>query len=522
MQVVLRIANGKSNVRQVRLHADTTIGRSPDCQLKVASNQISRRHCQIVIRDMSVAIKDLGSANGTFVNGRQIPAEVEVPLTPGTRVALGPLQFSVEYELPGVVAARDAQHAETDTTPPGDDATYNVDADLGATSGPQSPVETIEVGAAANAELSQTVQIENPEVTFDLHLGDEPAPLLAVARKAGKVPMPAIAQPVTPSAAIAGPTPVTAAVSQVSASVSGEMAFGPGANMSPPSEAAFPWSPQPAQPVFTGPPGVQQPASLQPWNVPQPPVTNTGVTFVPGSIPPLAQFITQEVPAGRAQNFVPPALTMPPPNMPQVWPGFAVTTGVPVTGAPVTAVPVAAAPLTAIPVQVIASPVSARAPAAPIVPPGWAIPDADAESADPTETASVLEDDESTFNFGIYAASGSGIIVENAPRISTDSSATAASKSGESEPKAAKKGLLQMFGWGKKKSTTAATPPVSPAPAAAVMPPGLDGRGADAVEVGESSFVPPGLEMPEETEHAEEAQTPPEDESLQSFFNQFK
>src|SRR3954466_11902646 len=97
MQVVLRIANGKSNVRQVRLHSDTTIGRSPDCQLKVASNQISRRHCTIVIREMLVAIKDLGSANGTFVNGRQIPAQVEVPLTPGTRVALGPLQFSIEY-----------------------------------------------------------------------------------------------------------------------------------------------------------------------------------------------------------------------------------------------------------------------------------------------------------------------------------------------------------------------------------------------------------------------------------------
>lgn len=104
MQVLLRIANGKSNVRKVRIQADTVIGRSPECQLKVASNQISRRHCLIVVRDTLVAIKDLGSANGTFVNGRQLPPEVEVPLTPGTRVMLGPLQFTVEYELPGLVS----------------------------------------------------------------------------------------------------------------------------------------------------------------------------------------------------------------------------------------------------------------------------------------------------------------------------------------------------------------------------------------------------------------------------------
>jgi predicted component of type VI protein secretion system len=100
MQVLLRIANGKSNVRKVRLQSDTTIGRSPECQLKVASNQISRRHCQIFIRDGFVSIKDLGSANGTFVNGRRVPPEVEIPLTPGTRIMLGPLQFSIEYDLP--------------------------------------------------------------------------------------------------------------------------------------------------------------------------------------------------------------------------------------------------------------------------------------------------------------------------------------------------------------------------------------------------------------------------------------
>lgn len=100
MQVVLRVENNKSNVRQLRLKsASTTIGRGAECQLKVASDQVSRRHCQILVHDNWVAIVDLGSSNGTFVNSRQIPPHVEIPLTPGTKVGIGGLLFSVEYDL---------------------------------------------------------------------------------------------------------------------------------------------------------------------------------------------------------------------------------------------------------------------------------------------------------------------------------------------------------------------------------------------------------------------------------------
>ena len=132
MQVLLRISNGKSNVRKVRIQADTIIGRSPDCQLKVASSQISRRHCQILVRDTVVAIKDLGSANGTYVNGRQVPPQIEIPLTPGTRVMLGPLQFTVEYELPGIASATSGSEGSEASTV--DDALVNADSAVEETS----------------------------------------------------------------------------------------------------------------------------------------------------------------------------------------------------------------------------------------------------------------------------------------------------------------------------------------------------------------------------------------------------
>jgi pSer/pThr/pTyr-binding forkhead associated (FHA) protein/RNase H-fold protein (predicted Holliday junction resolvase) len=99
MQVVLRIVNSKSNVRQLRLKSETTvIGRGAGCQLKVVSDQISRRHCQITVLAQSVIIQDLGSANGTFVNGAQIEPHAEVLLSPGTQVRLGSLQFIVEFQ----------------------------------------------------------------------------------------------------------------------------------------------------------------------------------------------------------------------------------------------------------------------------------------------------------------------------------------------------------------------------------------------------------------------------------------
>jgi pSer/pThr/pTyr-binding forkhead associated (FHA) protein len=46
-----------------------TIGRDPSNQLQLLDNKVSRRHAQIVDEGGSFVIEDLGSKNGTFVNG---------------------------------------------------------------------------------------------------------------------------------------------------------------------------------------------------------------------------------------------------------------------------------------------------------------------------------------------------------------------------------------------------------------------------------------------------------------------
>lgn len=98
MKVTLLVTNEKANARRLRLGQSTTIGRSADCHLKIASAQVSRRHCLITVEGTRVLIRDLGSANGTRLDGRPIPAEVDVEVSPGSRLAIGPLRFVVHFD----------------------------------------------------------------------------------------------------------------------------------------------------------------------------------------------------------------------------------------------------------------------------------------------------------------------------------------------------------------------------------------------------------------------------------------
>jgi pSer/pThr/pTyr-binding forkhead associated (FHA) protein len=63
------------------------IGRSPDNDVQIDSLAVSRHHAQIESGPAGLTIKDLGSNNGTFVNGVRL--EAPSPLTPGDTVQVG-------------------------------------------------------------------------------------------------------------------------------------------------------------------------------------------------------------------------------------------------------------------------------------------------------------------------------------------------------------------------------------------------------------------------------------------------
>ncbi len=48
------------------------IGREEDCHVRPDSEFVSRHHCALLLDDYTLRIRDLGSKNGTFVNGRRI------------------------------------------------------------------------------------------------------------------------------------------------------------------------------------------------------------------------------------------------------------------------------------------------------------------------------------------------------------------------------------------------------------------------------------------------------------------
>jgi len=98
MQVMLRVTTESANLEQLMLPSITMIGRATECQLKIASNQVSRRHCRISVAQDRVWIEDLGSANGTFIDGNRIPSGEPCPLPDGSQLSIGPANFIVVFQ----------------------------------------------------------------------------------------------------------------------------------------------------------------------------------------------------------------------------------------------------------------------------------------------------------------------------------------------------------------------------------------------------------------------------------------
>lgn len=76
------------------------IGRGETCHLRPNSERVSREHAEFSIKNDLFQVKDLGSRNGTLVNGK--PIETTVTLVRGDHVTVGPLEFVVAYD--GVTA----------------------------------------------------------------------------------------------------------------------------------------------------------------------------------------------------------------------------------------------------------------------------------------------------------------------------------------------------------------------------------------------------------------------------------
>lgn len=94
MNLTLKAAKGKNAGQTIVVSGPKFfIGRAEDCQLKPRSDLISRHHCVLLVEETFVAVRDLGSRNGTYVNGERVKAERE--LKSGDKLAVGCLEFEI-------------------------------------------------------------------------------------------------------------------------------------------------------------------------------------------------------------------------------------------------------------------------------------------------------------------------------------------------------------------------------------------------------------------------------------------
>ncbi|MCC7408589.1 MAG: FHA domain-containing protein [Phycisphaeraceae bacterium] len=93
MEVALVMIKADGTRRDFALSKDrTVIGRTNSCDLRIPLSSVSRKHCELIMGDGGVSVKDLGSSNGTYHNGKRVQ---ETKLGAGDVLVVGPVHFTV-------------------------------------------------------------------------------------------------------------------------------------------------------------------------------------------------------------------------------------------------------------------------------------------------------------------------------------------------------------------------------------------------------------------------------------------
>jgi len=98
MEVKLVVVGGRHAGKEIPVSTpEFAIGRGQECQLRLKSDVVSRKHCAIVVEKGVLAVRDFGSTNGTFLNGQRIQECRE--LKNGDRIAIGVLELEVQFAV---------------------------------------------------------------------------------------------------------------------------------------------------------------------------------------------------------------------------------------------------------------------------------------------------------------------------------------------------------------------------------------------------------------------------------------
>ncbi|MCL4820329.1 MAG: FHA domain-containing protein [Vicinamibacteria bacterium] len=240
-----------------------TLGRDPSCDLVLNDPKCSRRHAVLEGEPGSLSIRDSGSANGVFVNGKRVD---RTPLVGGDVIQVGEVFLTVLEEPTArtvVMEAEDLDLSPTSSHPPGalDDAPVTRDAAAVSGEGPRPIVPKL----PSSADLARPL----------------PPPPPPPIRPAGAPPESPLTVPPPPEVLAAPPRPRPAVAPPprpLPPPAPPRSAAAPPAPPGPPRPAAQPLRPEPAARAVPAP----QPAVLLPL-APGSPGRSLAVTALAGA-----------------------------------------------------------------------------------------------------------------------------------------------------------------------------------------------------------------------------------------------
>jgi len=183
MKVQLIVVRGKPEGKVIPLAGPKfKIGRGETCHLRPNSEQVSREHAEFTIESSAVIVRDLGSRNGTLVNGKALTSEA-CQLKDHDLVQVGPLTFAVSIQdapksaakaatppaaSPGVAQAKgkpspdDVPAEDIDSWLFGDNAKATADQPTAVYGG-----DTITIAAFKDSQIPPAQPNEPPSVADD-------------------------------------------------------------------------------------------------------------------------------------------------------------------------------------------------------------------------------------------------------------------------------------------------------------------------------------------------------------------
>ena len=109
---MLRGVSGTTFGKNFAVTDNAVVGRQPDCDISIPAEEISRHHARLKVTSEGVHVEDMGSANGTYINGKRVQNGL---LKPGEELRLDTVRFLLV--TPGMDARQQSASARGEPAP---------------------------------------------------------------------------------------------------------------------------------------------------------------------------------------------------------------------------------------------------------------------------------------------------------------------------------------------------------------------------------------------------------------------